>query len=206
MAPFAVGPFRSRYKNLLSGPPSGSFHHTRGCLKAKQLRKPDRILYQDKCRIQRLELCLLSSPSYKGRLGDVSSKRLCFAHGSNGPYKKYLSDFSFALQCAFWVWLASLSSRLAEDTDACSAALSQARYAMTRVFLRQGLNSKAGTLVFTPPIIIRGGWEGLVARGCALRMARTALMKNIRLISALHFGAPFGYGSLRCRYDSQIKD
>ena len=52
-------------------------------------------------------------------------------------YKKYLPDFSFALRCAFWVWLASLSSRLAVDSDACSSALSQARYAMTRVVLRQ---------------------------------------------------------------------
>ncbi len=50
-----------------------------------------------------------------------------------GPYEKYRSDFSFALQCFFWVWLASLSSRLTVNSDTCSSSLSQARYAMTRV-------------------------------------------------------------------------
>ncbi len=42
MAPFAVGPFRSRYRSLLSGPPLGSFHHTRVCLTAKD---SDKDLY-----------------------------------------------------------------------------------------------------------------------------------------------------------------
>ncbi len=90
------------------------------------------------------------------------------------------------MPCAFWVWLASLSIRLAVDTRACSSALSQARYAMTRVCL-----TARDRIRFFPPLTIRGGWVGLVVRGCALRIARTALIKIIYLISALHLPCAF---------------
>ncbi len=153
MARFAVGPFRSRYKNLRSGPPLGSFRHAPGFVR-------------DSGWIQRRRGLFSPPLIYKGRLGGVSRKRsfFCalvvrFAYARTapyekypadfsfalqrafwvwlvalvGPYEKHLSDFGFALQCSFWVWLASLSSFLAVNSDTCSSALSQARYAMTRV-------------------------------------------------------------------------
>ena len=48
MAPFAVWPFRSRYRYLLVGPPLCSFHHTRVYLtaKTKQLRQPGLVKRQ----------------------------------------------------------------------------------------------------------------------------------------------------------------
>ncbi len=48
MAPFAVWPIRSRYNDLLVGPPLCSFHHTRVYLtaKTKQLRQPGLVKRQ----------------------------------------------------------------------------------------------------------------------------------------------------------------
>ncbi len=121
MAPFAVGPFRSRFKNLPSGPPLGSFRHDPVVL--KQSKFANRILYQDKGRVQRLVFCLSSSPSYKGRLGGVSSKRCFFCAlpcalgmARTARIKNISLISALHLPCAFWVWLASLSSRLTVDT------------------------------------------------------------------------------------------
>ncbi len=107
-------------------------------------------------------------------------------YGSNGPCEKYLSDFSFALQCPFWVWLLSLSVRFAVDSDTCSSALLYAHPAMPRVLFKgkdkatspAGFCFKAKECVrFFPPLTLRGGWEGLVvigvsfaASGCAFKV------------------------------------
>ncbi len=130
--------------------------------------------------------CLLVDPplcSFRHDPGFVllhDKSASCFWYVSSAPYEKYLSDFSFALQCSFWVWLASLSIRLAVDSDACSSALSQARYAMTRV------------LFYCTTRVHR-----------VFGMFRAPLIKNISLTFALHFSARFGYSSLRFRSDSQ---
>ncbi|MEK6760141.1 MAG: hypothetical protein AABY51_10245, partial [Deltaproteobacteria bacterium] len=86
---------RSKYRRLLVVSPLGSFHHTRVCLKTKQLR------------FNYLLNVSLSDPHDQAT---ALVKNICLI---------------LALHfCApFWVGLPSLSNRLAVDTDACSSSL-----------------------------------------------------------------------------------
>ncbi len=56
--------------------------------------------------------------------------------------RKYRSYSCFALQCSFWVWLLSLSGRLAVNTATCSSTILYALSAMTRI-LFQGKDKNA---------------------------------------------------------------
>ncbi len=137
---------------------------------------------------------------------------LLTAEPDNASGKKYRSDSYFALRCAFWVWLLSLSGRFAVDTKTCSTALLQAHSAMTRILF----NGKGRSFVLAPPLIHKGRLGGVIRKlffcrtsvrlsgsffNCRTR--RRPFTKNIGLILALHFRAPFGYGSFRCRAVSQ---
>ncbi len=153
MACIAFDPTRCKFRCLLVSSQSGSHNMTRFCFKARADSKA-------------ASLDLSPPLTCKGRLGGVSSTRLCFAHNSNGPCKKYLSDFSFALQCSFWVWLLSLSGRLAVNTVACSSTILYALSAMTRVlFQGKGLKQLHRVAAKSEedhllPLLTRGGWEG----------------------------------------------
>ncbi len=181
-APFGYGSFRCRADSQAVGrvTPAACSSTILYALSAMT-----RVCFKAKAKFKRCAPCLYSSHYYKGRLGGVSRKRFSFTHFvrfaycSNAPCEKYLSDFSFALPCSFWVWLPSLSGRLAVDTKTCEAALLYALSAMTRVCFK----ARAHRVPF--------GYSSL------------ALMKNSCLISALRFSARFGYGSFRCLADSQ---
>ncbi len=127
MAPFAVGPFRSKYNCLLSGPLLCSSRHDPGfCFKAKEC--------------VRFFPPIIIRGGWEGLvLSDFLLRTVVrsFVWLERPFAKKHRSDSCFALLCAFRVWLLSLSGRLAVDTKTCSTALLHAHPAMTRFVLRQ---------------------------------------------------------------------
>ncbi len=121
-------------------------------------------------------------------------------HSSSGLCKKYLSDFSFALRCVFWVWLPSLSGRLAVDADTCSSAFLYAHSTIPGFVSRHGPHAKTDYSEADPVLHSRASFGN--SSNCPCKNYRSDSCFALRCV---FLGmAPFAVRPSRSRYNDLL--